>query len=141
LRAAFAGIMARMGDDDPLRFQRLWHAVGFLLVALVIYLSLTPELPALARAPGDKVGHVLAYATLMLWFAQLHSRVRARIALALAFVALGVGLEFAQRLTDYRSFDMQDMFADALGVALGWIGAPPRSAHLLRFVERRMARA
>ena len=34
-------------------------------------------------------------------------------------LALGVALEFMQGWTDYRTFDVADMAADALGVAVG----------------------
>jgi hypothetical protein len=50
---------------------------------------------------------------------------------------MGIGLEFEQGLTDYRTFEVQDMVADAMGVLVGWIAAPPRSPHLIRFVEAR----
>ena len=53
------------------------------------------------------------------------------------FRRAGIGLEFEQGLTDYRTFEVQDMVADAMGVLVGWIAAPPRSPHLIRFVEAR----
>jgi VanZ family protein len=124
-------------DDAPLRLRRLWQAVGLALIALVVYLSLTPDPIVLPGRQGDKYGHVIAYATLMFWFAQLHVRGTARFAWALVFVAMGIGLEFVQGLTDYRTFDIEDMAADGMGVLAGWIAAPPRSPHLIRFVEAR----
>jgi glycopeptide antibiotics resistance protein len=36
---------------------------------------------------------------------------------------MGVGLEFAQGRLAYRSYDMFDMYANALGVLLGWAAA------------------
>ena len=54
-----------------------------------------------------------------------------------AFVAMGIGLEFLQGLTDYRTFEIADMLADAFGVSIGWLGAPPRSPHVLRYIEAR----
>jgi hypothetical protein len=74
------------------------------------------------------------------WFAQLAARAPARVAYAALFVALGVGLEFAQRATGYRVFEVADMMADALGVAIGWVAAPPRGPHLLALAERALAR-
>jgi len=120
-------------DDAPLRHAPAWQAIGFLLIALVFYLSLARETIEIPVASGDKAGHMLAYAVLMYWFAQLHPARRYRI--ALAFVAMGVAIEILQGLTDYRSFEIADMVADATGVGVGWLVAPPRSPHLLRWLE------
>jgi VanZ family protein len=116
--------------------RRVWRAIGVGLVMSVIWLSLTPRPIEVPIAQGDKLGHVAAYATLMLWFAQLDARYRARASYALAFVALGVALEFAQRLTGYRSFDINDMVAGAVGVLLGWVVAPPRGPDVLALLDR-----
>ncbi len=91
--------------------RRVWRTVGFGLIALVIWLSLTPQPIEIPVENGDKLGHVAAYATLMFWFAQLDTRHRMRLAYAIGFVMLGVALEFAQRLTDYRTFEVADMGA------------------------------
>jgi glycopeptide antibiotics resistance protein len=116
--------------------RRVWRAVGFGLVMFVIWLSLTPHPIHIPVAHGDKLGHFAAFATLMFWFAQLDARQRTRLAYAIGFVALGVALEFAQRLTDYRVFEVADMVASAIGVLLGWVSAPPRGPDVLGFVER-----
>jgi len=127
-----------VSDATPLRFLRLWQTVGALLIGLVAYLSLTPY-PIEVPVPfGDKYGHILAYATLMFWFAQIYPGQRARMAWAVAFVAMGIGLEFLQCLTDNRIFEIADMLADASGVSIGWLGAPPRSPHALRYIEARL---
>jgi VanZ family protein len=118
-----------------LQFRRLWQAVGVILIGCVIYQSLTPNPIAIPASQGDKYGHVLAYATLMFWFAQLHYGVRARLGWAIAFIAMGIALEFVQRLTDYRTFELADMAADAVGVFVGWILAPPRSPLFLQYFE------
>jgi VanZ family protein len=122
-----------------LRFPRLWQFLGGLGCLLVVYFSLTPSPPNLGIDQGDKLGHLAAYAGLMWWFSQLDGRVRGRLAFAAAFVALGIGLEFAQRATGYRSFELADMAADALGVLIGWLAAPPRLPNLLSWSDRRLA--
>ena len=116
--------------------RRVWRAIGFGLILLVIALSLTRHPIHIPVAHGDKVGHLIAYATLMFWFAQLDTRPRVCLGYAIGFCALGVALEFAQRLTGYRSFEVADMGANAVGVLLGWISAPPRGPDVLGFVER-----
>jgi len=113
--------------------------VGAALVALVVYLSLTPPPIDAGRFEGVKTGHVLAYAVLMLWFAQLLAAGWARAATGLAFVAMGVGLEFAQGLTGYRTFAVSDMVDNAIGVAAGLVLAWTPLGGALGAFERRFA--
>jgi VanZ family protein len=121
-----------------LRFGRLWWAVGAGLVVLVIWLSLTPD-PLDVGGPEEfDPGHFIAYAVLMFWFAQLLRPGRGRVLAALALMALGVGLEFAQLLTDYRHYDVHDMRDDAVGVAVGYLLAMSPLGTALAFVERRV---
>lgn len=115
----------------------LWRALGRLLVAIVVVLSLAPVVIELPGEQGDKFGHALAYGALMGWFAQLHGVLRKRMALAIGFVALGVAVECAQAFVPARTFSAEDMAANALGVALGWLAAPPRVPDLLGWLERR----
>src|SRR5262245_22602982 len=122
--------------DQATTLRRVWRAIGFCLVAIVVWLSLTPHPIDIPVEQGDKLGHFIAYATLMFWFAQLDRRHRMRIAYAAGFVALGIALEFAQRLTDYRTFDTADMGADALGVLFAWVASPPRGPDVIGLVER-----
>ena len=124
----------------PLRLRGLWSGVGVALVALVVVLSLMPRPPDLGMEEGDKLGHVLAYFTLMFWHAQLHPDRHARIVLAVAFVALGISLELMQGLTGYRSPDAVDALVNTLGVALGWAAAPPRTRHALAWAEQSFLR-
>jgi VanZ family protein len=121
----------------PQRLYRLWQTIGWMLVILVVYLSLTPSPVDFPVEGGDRYEHALAYATLMFWFAHLHAGFRARVGLAFGFVALGIGLEFAQQMTGYRSFQIADMLADAVGVGIGWLAAPPRLPDVLRLIEAR----
>ena len=118
-----------------LHLRSLWIAIGYALVALIIFLSLTPRPPTLDIEQGDKLGHLLAYGTLMFWFCQLYATRRSRIAHALAFAAMGVALEFAQRATGYRSFEYLDMLANATGVALGWAAVRLTGGETLRRLE------
>jgi VanZ family protein len=127
--------MQNRSSHDSFRLRTLWLCIGWALVLMIVYLSLAAQPIPLPGEHGDKIGHLAAYAVLMLWFVQLYSGAIVRRLLALAFVALGVGLEFAQLLTDTRTFDVADMAADSLGVAIGWLVAPPRTINILRWVE------
>ena len=119
-----------------LRIRRIWLVLGWLLVLFVIYLSLTPEPVQVPVEQGDKYGHVFAYAMLMSWFANLYELPMRRMQFAVGFVALGVALEFVQGWTGYRSFEVADMAADAVGVAGGWLFASPRIPNYLQWVEK-----
>lgn len=117
------------------RLRTAWLAIGWALIALVIYLSVTPQPVEIPGDEGDKLGHLLAYGTVMLWFAQVYER-RARWRVMAGLVLLGVALEFVQRWTGYRSFDVWDMAADAAGVLIGVVLAPPRLPSMLHSAER-----
>ncbi|TAK82926.1 MAG: VanZ family protein [Betaproteobacteria bacterium] len=100
--------------------RRAYIAVGWLLVAAIAWLSLTPSPPTIDVEQSDKAGHLFAYGLVMFWFAQLYAARAPRIAYAALFIAMGVGLEFMQRWLGYRTFEVFDMFADSAGVLLGW---------------------
>jgi VanZ family protein len=100
-----------------------WLAVGWAMVAAIVWLSLTPSPPKVDFEQSDKVGHFLAYGGVMFWFAQLYVERKARLGYAAGFVAMGVSLEFIQGWTGYRDFELYDMLADGVGVALGWAAA------------------
>ena len=83
---------------------------------------------------GDKAEHILAYGMLMFWFAQIYLRLPGRIVAAALLVAP------RHRALEYAGLDRvagilpyADMAADAVGVGLGWLLAPPRTRNLLTF--------
>ena len=128
-----------MQESD--RIARFWRMAGWLQVLAIVFLSLTPAPPHLGDLEfGDKIGHLAAYGLTTLWIVQLHAGLRQRVWLALGMVALGIAMEFAQRATGYRTFEVADMVADAMGVLLGWLAAPPRLPNLLAWVEKRLLR-
>ena len=112
-----------MRTDEPLRlrWRALWLALGWALAAAIVWLSLTPSPPTIDVEQGDKLGHLAAYCSLMFWFCQLYPTRGARIGYALGFVAMGIAIEFVQRATGYRSFELWDMVADGTGVLIGWL--------------------
>ncbi len=101
-----------------LRFRPIWQCLGWLMVAAVIWLSLTPTPP---QPPSflswDKADHLIAYGALMYWFAQAfvrHWRWPAFL------IGLGLLLEVLQGLGGVRSLDGFDMLANTLGVFVGY---------------------
>jgi VanZ family protein len=103
--------------------RRACLAAGWGWAAAIVWLSLTPAPPDIDIAHGDKLGHLAAYGLLMFWFSQLYIRRATRIAYAAGFIAMGIGLEFAQGQLGYRTYEVFDMYANALGVFLGWAAA------------------
>ena len=97
--------------------RRACVAIGWAIVAAIIWLSLTPSPPQVDVPYSDKIGHLASYAVLMFWFSQLY---RTRIYYAAGFILMGVALEVIQRQLGTRSFEAADMLANALGVLLGW---------------------
>jgi len=100
--------------------ERLWRTVGWLGVATALVLSLTP--PMLNEAGHtDKIVHLSGYAVLMFWWAQVVTRQRWR--LAVAVVLFGIAIELLQGLTPNRQPDVLDALANTGGVLLGWLAA------------------
>ena len=120
--------------QSPLR--TLWLIIGWMLVALIVYLSVTPYPLEIPVEQGDKLGHVMAYLVLMSWFSNLYEGPAQRVVCAAGCIALAIGLEFVQRWTGYRSFEYADMAAGASGVIVAWALAPPRLPNYLHFAER-----
>jgi VanZ family protein len=97
-------------------------ALGWAWAGAIVWLSLTPSPPEVDFEASDKLGHLLSYGLLMLWFAVLFTSTRQRALHAAVFLAMGVALEFAQAGLGYREFELLDMAANAAGVLLGWAG-------------------
>jgi hypothetical protein len=117
------------------RHCRLWLILGWALVFCVIWLSLTPAPVQVSLAGDDKLGHLLAYGALMVWFSSLYEDSIARLMFANGFAAMGIALEFVQGWTGYRTFEIADMVSNASGVLAGWAVAPPRLPNFLRRIE------
>jgi VanZ family protein len=134
-------LIPRMNDrTHSLQWLRLWVTIAWLLVGAIVYLSLMPAPPDVDLSDGDKVAHLLAYAVVTLWFVQIYESPRSRVVIALGLVLLGIGLEFLQGYSGYRSLEIADMGANAGGVVLGWVSAPPRTPNVLVRIERYMTR-
>ncbi len=129
-----------MMESTRLKWRPFWLALGWLWVVAILWLSLTRHPPQIDLPQGDKYAHALSYAVLMFWFCQVHFARRARIAYALGFTAMGIAIEFVQRATGYRSFELLDMAADAAGVLIGWFAAWPMRRGVPARVEAAISR-
>jgi len=105
------------------------------MVVAVVVLSLIPVEVDLGEG-RDKLAHFLAYASLSFWFGMLSNGRARQLRIAIAFAAMGVALEFLQGMTDYRTFEIADMVANAVGAALGWGLAQTPLRNGLEWAER-----
>ena len=107
-------------DTTNFRYLLLWVVVGWTLIGLVLYLSLTSDPPQIVDFPfADKLKHFFAYSVLMGWFCQLYVSSKRQLFLAIAFCLMGISLEFIQDWGGQRYFEFADMAANTAGVFLG----------------------
>lgn len=105
------------------RYHKLWLLIGYALVSLVIYLSVTskPPMPDVDLPYFDKIGHLSAYFVMMMWFAQLYHVKKLRLIYACSFIALGVVMEIVQSFDPERMAEFADMVANTAGVLFAYV--------------------
>ena len=130
-------------EDRQLKYFWLWLLIGYSYVAYIVYGSLTPNpVDVIHIEDFDKVMHFSAYALLMIWFAMIFYKAKVRLAHAVLFVGLGVGLEFAQQAGGVRYFEFSDMVANSLGVMAGYfVTRGCGKYHLFRIEQRLLNKA
>lgn len=106
---------------------RLWWVLGFVFVALAVYVCLIPgdELPKEFDL-YDKLIHLAGHGALAAYFTGLVAR-RSWWKIFVALFALGIAIEIAQYFMHAgRNGDPTDVLANScgqlLGLALGWLG-------------------
>ena len=119
-----------------MRHPRLWAVAGWTMVAAVVWLSATPTPLEIELEHADKLEHMVAYGALSFWFCQLHAARRTRLAFVIGFIAMGIALEFLQGALAYRTFDVYDMLANAIGAIAGWAVARATGPDLFARIER-----
>jgi VanZ family protein len=137
IRCVFSGAAATRGGlhwkfmavNLGLRERRWLRLLWVVSTLLVIVGSLLPVSSAPMRALGqlqisDKLMHLAAYLVLA-FLPALHERRPALVAAFVGAIALGISLEFAQRLSPGRAFEIADMTADGAGVLCGLVLALP----------------
>jgi VanZ family protein len=119
------------------RHPGLWLGIWCLALAATLLVCLIP-LPRI-DAPLmrlDKLHHALGHGLLAAWAAMLFADRRALLAASAGLVFFGAAIEGLQALLPWRSAEMLDVMANAVGVALGAaIAATPLSRTLLH-IER-----
>lgn len=132
-----------MVEVNPvLRYRRLWLFIGYALIAIVVYLSLTssPVHINTGLPYQDKLLHALAYFGLTFWFLQIYHIRHHRFGWVIFFIGLGLLLEYLQGFDPERYSETGDMFANALGVVAAVMLSRTRFRFILANFERRVTR-
>ena len=104
--------------------RKLLVLIGWLLVTTIIILSLVNINAAMPDVKnGDKIGHFVAYFSLMIWFAWLYPKPWVRNLYAIFFILLGGVMEILQSMTDHRMGDIEDFHVNTIGVIVGFVFA------------------
>lgn len=121
-----------------LKLRFLWIATGYVLVALVVFLSLTsnPVDTGLSFPYEDKLYHAFAYFTLMFWFSQIYHGSFQRNMIAVVFIFMGFTLEYLQSFDPKRFAEVGDMVANTAGVVLGLLMALSGAKNILLKIEK-----
>lgn len=101
-----------------LRFSR-WVWAFFACATVVLVLALTPSPPPMITTGWDKSNHLLAFAVMAWLGCKAFPQRLATILLSL--LAYGALIEILQSFTTTRSAEWLDLFADSLGLLLGWV--------------------
>lgn len=96
--------------------QRRW--AFWLCLLVVLALALMRPSHYMPTTGWDKANHALAFAVLTILGALAYPRRLARLLIGL--LAYGVLIEVLQSFTSYRTSDVHDVFADCVGLVIGW---------------------
>ena len=96
----------------------IWRWAFFTCALAVLVLALIPSPPPMITTGWDKSNHLLAFAV-MAWLGCKAFPQRVAYTL-LALLAYGALIEILQSLTPTRSAEWLDLFADSLGIVVGW---------------------
>lgn len=89
-------------------------------MAWTLYMALRLDPGITLEVPdGDKLLHAFVFTCLMGWWGNVYATRSRRAFAALACLAFGILVEFAQWLSPPRDADPFDVLADALGIGAG----------------------
>ena len=127
-------------NSKKLKFFKLWFTLGWLLVGLVIFFSLSPsQQDATLFSHSDKFLHIFSYAFIMFYFGCIYLPERTYRRLGVGFILMGFVLELIQGLIGYRTMEYLDMLANLTGVLIGWLLSKTTLSAALVYAESRLA--
>lgn len=97
----------------------IWIWSFFACALAVLVLALMPAPPPMITTGWDKSNHLLAFAV-MAWLGCKAFPQRVATIL-LSLLAYGALIEILQSFTPTRSVEWLDLFADSLGILVGWV--------------------
>ncbi len=120
----------------------LWRSLFVFVVLLVIVLSLVPNdtLRQVDFIGNDKLGHGLAYFTLMAFAVQLQDARRDWSRAAFGLLLMGIAIEWLQHQSGLRRADIRDVYANASGIVLGALTALTPARAWLLALDRRLGK-
>lgn len=122
----------------PHQRRRILFTLWIVLIFCVLTGSLDPQVRMPSLYEADKVIHASAYFALAMLPSIFFKQGRSRLLAILAMIALGGGIEIAQRYIPGRDASALDFVANCLGVAAG-LSAGLLIAHLLGRYDQRYA--
>jgi VanZ family protein len=124
--------------NPELRYRKLWLSIGYLLIVVVVFLSLTsnPVQFDTSLPYQDKLLHALAYFSLTFWFMQIYHIRYHVFQWVVFFLCLGLLLEYLQGFDSNRYSEVGDMIANTLGV----VAAAALARTPLRYILVRLER-
>jgi VanZ family protein len=110
------------GLIDRLLQQRIRRILAGLWVFAWVVVAVLLLIPIPGGVPEgtDKIVHFLIFAGMAFGAISFSRRPGQLSALALLTMAGGIALEFAQRLTPWRTFDLMDALTNTLGASSGY---------------------
>jgi VanZ family protein len=122
-----------------MHFRRLWLILGTIYIGLILTGSLlrAPEIE-LPFPFADKIIHFLMYFILVGWFVQLYHRRASQWGILCFAILFGLGIEYLQGLTNYRSFELLDAAANAIGASTAFLLTGTHFEHLLVQMDQRI---
>ena len=120
---------------NRLRLHALWHFIGVILVAYIIYVTLTPNPMPMPGRWTDKLYHFAGYFVVTAWYLQF---VQQRYCVVVSGIVLGIALECAQLFVETRTFDWADMAVNIVGVIVAMSIIRGALAKVLSVIESRI---
>ncbi len=123
-----------------LRYRRFWFGAGVAIALVIAVVCLMPGRKLPDVPVSDKTEHLLAFAMLAFWFGSILVR-RDLFWLVLALLAFGGLIELAQGAMRLgRQADLHDVYADAVGIAIGLAVALTPLGRWASWLERLVGR-
>jgi VanZ family protein len=96
--------------------KKQYKILFFIATTSVLLLALIPNGGGINISTWDKANHFIAFFTLSFLLNRASSTINARIRNMLSLLGFGMSIEIFQAFTSYRASDINDIFADGVGI-------------------------